>query len=98
MNRSSDPSGRQRPKSQNIIGNPRFDIAPQSPQYEVAVESLRMNRAEVRISSRFAEGGGELFVRVEHFGLERFRIIRADYGVRDIVTVGPRNCGSDRHF
>src|SRR5713226_7181870 len=40
MNRSSDPSGRQRPKSQNIIGNPRFDIAPQSPQYEVAVESL----------------------------------------------------------
>src|SRR5260370_15557389 len=40
MNRSSDPSGRQRPKSQNIIGNPRFDIAPHSPQYEVAVESL----------------------------------------------------------
>src|SRR5580704_6838346 len=58
---------------------------------------LRMNGTEVRISSWFAEGEGELFVRVEHFGLERFRIIRADYRVRDIVTVGPRNRGSSRH-
>jgi len=30
MNRSPDPSGRQRPKSQNIIGNPCFDISSQS--------------------------------------------------------------------
>src|SRR5216684_2663966 len=44
---------------------------------------LRMNRTEVRISSRFAEGEGELFVRVEHFGLEYLRIIRADYRVKN---------------
>src|ERR1700682_4367373 len=58
---------------------------------------LPMNRAEVRISSRFAEGEGELFVGVEHFGLERLRIIRAHYRVRDIVAVGPRNRGPDWH-
>src|ERR1700732_3911132 len=58
---------------------------------------LRMNRTEVRINSRFAEGEGELFVRVQHFGLERLRIIRADHRVRDIVTVDPGNRGSHRH-
>jgi hypothetical protein len=50
-----------------------------------------MNGAEVRISSRFTEGEGELFVGVQHFGLERLRIIRADDRVRDIVTVDPCN-------
>src|SRR6267154_4740875 len=53
---------------------------------------LRMNRAEIRISSRFTEGEGKLFVGVQHFGLERLRIIRADDGVRNIVTVDPCNC------
>jgi len=56
-----------------------------------------MNSAEVSISSRVAEGEGELFVCVEHFGLERLRIIRADYRVRDIVTIGPSHRGPNRH-
>src|SRR6266513_4052333 len=71
-------------------------VAPRSLHDDFA-RHLRMNRAEVRIRSRFAEGEGELFVCVEHFGLERLRIIRANYRVRDIVTVGPRNRGPDRH-
>src|ERR1700739_3790005 len=71
-------------------------VAPHSLDDDFA-SHLRMNRAEVRIRSRFAEGEGKLFVRVEHFGPERFRIICADYRVRDIVTVGPGNRGPDRH-
>src|SRR5580700_441673 len=58
---------------------------------------LRMNRTEVRISSRLAEGEGELFIRIHHLGLEHLRIIRADYRVRDIIAVGPGNSRSDSH-
>src|SRR5580704_15676739 len=50
---------------------------------------LRMYRTEVGIDTRSAEGERELLVRVEHFGFEGLRIIRADDGVRDIVTVSP---------
>src|SRR5579863_1956252 len=71
-------------------------VAPHSLRDDFAGH-LRMNRAEVRISSRFAEGEGELFIGVKHFGLERLRIIRADYRVRDIVAVDPRHRGPDRH-
>src|SRR2546423_14255302 len=70
--------------------------APQSLHDDFAGH-LRENRAEVRISSRFAEGEGELFGRVEHFGLERLRIICANHRVMDIITVGPCNCGAERH-
>ena len=40
---------------------------------------LRVNRAEIRIRSRLAEREGELLVRIEHFGLERLWIVRADH-------------------
>src|SRR5580700_1022528 len=73
-----------------------WKVAPHSLHDDFAGH-LRMNRTEVRISSRFAEREGELFVRVENFGLEGLRIIRADHRVRDIVAVYPGNRGADRH-
>src|SRR6266403_3253126 len=51
--------------------------------------------AEVRISSGFAEGKGELFVGIQHLGLEYF--VGADNGVGNIVTIGPGDRGSDGH-
>src|SRR4029077_3521735 len=57
---------------------------------------LRVNRAEVRVSSRFAEGEGELLVRIEYFGFERLRIVRANYRVGNIVAIGPRHGCSHR--
>src|ERR1051326_631856 len=71
-------------------------FCPRSLHYDFAGH-LRMNRAEVGISSRFAEGEGELLVRVEHFGLEDLRIVRADHGVRDVIAIRPCDCGSYRH-
>src|SRR5690242_9445569 len=56
-----------------------------------------MNRAEVRKCSRLAEREGELFIRIEHFGLEGLWIIRADHRVRNVVLVDPRHRSSDRH-
>src|SRR6266403_2903841 len=50
---------------------------------------LRVNRAEVWISSRFAEGKGELLIRIEHFGFER--ALRADDRMWDIIAIGPRH-------
>src|SRR2546423_14607774 len=69
--------------------------APQSLHDDFAGH-LRANRGEVRISSRFAEGEGELFVRVEYFGLDRLRIICANYFGRMIFPVVRLNCVSDR--
>src|ERR1051326_2416415 len=66
-------------------------FCPRSLHYDFAGH-LRMNRAEVGISSPFAEGEGELLVRVEHFGLEDLRIVRADHGVRDVIASRPCDC------
>src|SRR6266851_7085497 len=55
---------------------------------------LRVNRAEIRIRSRLAEREGKLFVRIEHFGLERFWIVRADHRMGNIVSIGPRYRGT----
>src|SRR5260370_17417319 len=49
---------------------------------------LRVNRAEIRISSRLAEREGKLFVRIEHFGFED--AVRTDDCVWNIVAIGPR--------
>src|SRR5260370_8268654 len=49
---------------------------------------LRVNRAEVRISSRFAKSEGELLIRIEHFGFED--PVRADHRVWNIVAIRPR--------
>src|SRR5260370_16750259 len=49
---------------------------------------LRVNRAEVRISSCLAEREGKLLVRIEHFGLED--ALWAHHCVWNVVAVGPR--------
>src|SRR5690348_18144950 len=49
---------------------------------------LRVNRAKVRVRSRFAEGERKLLVRVEHFGFED--PVCADYRVWNIVAIRPR--------
>src|SRR5258708_9610089 len=56
---------------------------------------LRMNRAEVRIRSGLAEGERELFIRVEHFGLERS--VRADDRMGNVVAIGPSDRSPHRH-
>src|SRR6266851_3574213 len=56
---------------------------------------LRMNRAEVRIRSGLAEGERELFIRVEHFGLER--TVRADDRMGNVVAIGPSDRNPHRH-
>jgi hypothetical protein len=56
---------------------------------------LRVNRAKVRITSRLAECERELLIRVEYFGLEH--TLRTDHRVGNVITIGPRNCGSHRH-
>src|SRR5258708_35788149 len=56
---------------------------------------FRVNGAKVRITSRLAEGERELLIGVEYFGLEH--TLGTDYRVGDVVTIGPRNCGSHRH-
>src|ERR1700687_219182 len=50
---------------------------------------LRVNRAEVWISSRLAEGVRELLIRIEHFGFED--AVCADDRMWNIVAVGPRH-------
>src|SRR6266566_2462167 len=55
-----------------------------------------MDRAEVGIGSRRSEGEGELFVRVENFGLEHLGIIRARDRVRNVVAICPGYRGSHR--
>jgi hypothetical protein len=42
-----------------------------------------MNRAEVGVRPGLRERVRELFVRIEHFGLERLCVIRAHNGVGD---------------
>src|SRR6267142_534838 len=56
---------------------------------------LRVNRAEVGISSRFGESEGKLLVRIEHLGFEN--AVRADYRMWNVVAIGPGNCGADRN-
>src|SRR5499425_1179143 len=58
---------------------------------------LRMNRTEIGERPSFGEREGELFVRIEHFGLEGLRIIRADNRVWNVVLIYPRHRSSDRH-
>src|SRR5258708_27657483 len=58
---------------------------------------LRVNRAEIRIRSRLAEREGELLVRIEHFGLERLWIVRADHRMGHIVSIRPRHACSHWH-
>src|SRR5437879_4849109 len=55
---------------------------------------LRVNRAKVRICSRFAEGEGKLLVRIEHLGFKD--PVCADYRVWNIVAIGPRYGRSHR--
>ena len=55
-----------------------------------------MNRAEIRIGSRLGKSEGELFVRVEHFGLERLGIIRTGHRVRNVVAICPGHRGPHR--
>jgi hypothetical protein len=55
---------------------------------------LRMDRAEVRIFSRFGEREGKLLVRIEHLGLEYF--VGANDCVRDVVAISPDNGCSRR--
>jgi len=52
---------------------------------------LRVNGAEIRIRSRLAEREGKLLVRIEHFGLERLWIVRADHRMGNIVSIRPRH-------
>jgi hypothetical protein len=58
---------------------------------------LWVYRTKVGIGTHFAEGERELLVRVEHFGFEGLRIIRANDRVRDIVTVDPGHRSPDGH-
>src|ERR1700676_1746215 len=60
-------------------------------------DHLRVDRTEVGKSSGFGERVGELFIRIQYLGLERLRIIRADNRMRNVVAIGPGNCGSRRH-
>src|SRR6267154_1694185 len=73
----------------------RMKVAPHS-LHDNFGGHLRMNRTEVRISSRPAEGERELFVRVQNLGLERLRVTRANYGVRNVVAIDPRHRRPDR--
>src|SRR5258708_6495510 len=56
---------------------------------------LRVNRAEIRISPRFAEREGKLLVRIERFGLKHS--VTADDRMWNIVAIGPRHAGSHSH-
>src|SRR5437867_3382397 len=62
-------------------------VSPRSLHDDLA-RHLRVNRTEVRISSRFAESEGKLLVRIEHFGFED--AVRADHCVWNIVAIDPR--------
>src|SRR5258708_20283191 len=69
-------------------------VSPRSLHADLAGH-LRVNRTEIRISSRFAEREGKLLVRIERFGLKHS--VTADDRMWNIVAIGPRHAGSHRH-
>ena len=54
-----------------------------------------MNRAVVGISARLGKGERELFVRIQHLGLEHS--LRADRRVGNVITVRPGHGRADGH-
>src|SRR5882757_3303337 len=56
---------------------------------------LGVDGAKVRIRSGFVEGKRELFIGIQHLGLEYF--VRAHNRVRNIITICPGDRRSDSH-
>src|ERR1700688_3163086 len=78
-----------------VLRSNGFTLIDPSLHYDFAGH-LRMNRAEILVSTWFAEGERKLLVGIQHFGFECF--VGTYRGVRNIVAICPGDGRSHRHL